>query len=258
MNYSKLLKDICSGKTDSLTNYPLVISTSLPYEIWKLSETDQKRTSYTSVVGKRATLVGYTKNSCEAEVTICDTNVNFVLPIRFVRFIVSENMYFVVWVSPDFVTQARLELYNGDDLLHHDTLPAIYHFNGSLEYCYKGKRHRTDGPAYLGTQCPLEAHYFQGRLHNTNGPALVLASGTKVFYEDGQIEKALFQNGASEYHSDGKRIRYEAADETVYVFKGGKLHSDSGPAVFNLRTGFEEFYINGIRTKPFQIKTTSL
>jgi hypothetical protein len=51
-------------------------------------------------------------------------------------------------------------------------------------YFKDGKLHRTDGPAYEGTNGDKE-WYIDGKLHRTDGPAYERADGSKWWYVDG-------------------------------------------------------------------------
>ena len=91
--------------------------------------------------------------------------------------------------------------------------------DGSKLYYFKGKLHRTDGPAveYAGG---TKYWYFEGKIHRTDGPAVEWADGTKEYYfkskrhrSDGPaVEHA---DGSKEYWFEGKKVTKSALKKLV-------------------------------------------
>ena len=82
--------------------------------------------------------------------------------------------------------------------------------DGSKEYWFEGKRHRTDGPAIEWANGSKQ-YWFEGKLHRTDGPAAEYASGSKEYYFEGKFHR-----------TDGPAIEY-AGGTKYYYFKGKKV-----------------------------------
>ena len=57
----------------------------------------------------------------------------------------------------------------------------VEYFDGSKHWYLNGKKHRVDGPAYIGANGSKQ-WCLNDKLHREDGPALELASGYKVWY----------------------------------------------------------------------------
>lgn len=144
--------------------------------------------------------------------------------------------------------------------------------SGRVEYFYKGKRHRDEGPAVIfstGTQ-----HWYQhGRHHREGGPAIIRydkRTGNNI-----AIEEIWLRNGVRHRTDGPARIRHphrieEPADiyhrgaiyhrraevsicgRKEYWFEG-KLHREDGPAIIDERSG-NEWYLHGIKVSKKDFK----
>jgi len=56
--------------------------------------------------------------------------------------------------------------------------------SGNKFWCYKGKRHRLDGPAVEYAN-GYKKYYINGKLHRLNGPAMEYPNGYKAYWING-------------------------------------------------------------------------
>jgi hypothetical protein len=57
--------------------------------------------------------------------------------------------------------------------------------SGHQEWHINGKRHRTDGPAFISVY-GSQAWYINGRCHRTDGPAVIRVKGTQHWWINGK------------------------------------------------------------------------
>jgi len=81
---------------------------------------------------------------------------------------------------------------------------------GDKHWYLHGKLHRTDGPAYEGTDGD-KLWYFDGKLHREGGPACEYADGDKLWYFDGKCHRTdgpaiEWADGTKEWYLDGKEL----------------------------------------------------
>jgi hypothetical protein len=131
----------------------------------------------------------------------------------------------------------------------------IKHLNGSKQWYKNGKRHREDGPAYIGAD-GTKAWYKNGKLHRVDGPAIEFPNGTKqwclndnLHREDGPAIE--YANGAKDWYLNGKLHRedgpaVEQADGLKEWWLNGQCHREDGPAV-ERADGCKEWWLNGKR-----------
>jgi hypothetical protein len=149
-------------------------------------------------------LIARYNNECEARVTLAH---------------VETPMCCRIWRDED-----------GKKHRYHD-LPALVFANGTREWYWHGKLHRTVAhqewkaiakPAVIcanGTQM----WYQEGKLHRADGPALVEANGTLEWYQRGNLHRA------SIFGEDvGPAVIYKNGTQLWY--QHGALHRDNGPA----------------------------
>lgn len=105
------------------------------------------------------------------------------------------------------------------------TLPS-----GARVWMKGDRRHRLDGPAYIGPEGTQE-HWVDGVRHRTDGPAVVRPDGSVSYYEDGLR------------HRVGGPAVIEASGTVEHYFRGA-LHRLDGPAILT-HDGRELFFVNG-------------
>jgi len=81
---------------------------------------------------------------------------------------------------------------------------------GTTSWWLDGKRHRVDGPAYMGEDGTLE-WWIDGKRHRTDGPACEYADGTKLWYLDGKRHRVNgpaieYAYGGKHWYLDGKEL----------------------------------------------------
>jgi len=85
-----------------------------------------------------------------------------------------------------------------NDKRHRTDGPAYIGADGYRVWYLNDKRHRTDGPAYIqanGTQ----GWYLNGKLHREDGPAVIRTNGGQGWYLNGQVyTEQEWQNAVSE------------------------------------------------------------
>jgi hypothetical protein len=80
-----------------------------------------------------------------------------------------------------------------------------------------GKIHRTDGPAYEGSD-GTKSWYIDGERHRTDGPAIEWSNGGKEWWVDGR-----------RHRTDGPAIEWKDGSKEWYV--NNKRHRTDGPAI---------------------------
>ena len=89
-----------------------------------------------------------------------------------------------------------------EDKENHHTIETDQH--GQLEYRYKGKLHREDGPA-IERPNGYKAWYKNGQLHREDGPAVAWVDGKKQWYLNGLCHR---EDGPAIIYPDGTKIWY--------------------------------------------------
>jgi antitoxin component YwqK of YwqJK toxin-antitoxin module len=133
---------------------------------------------------------------------------------------------------------------NGE--LHRDRdLPAIIHYDGTIEYYANGELHRDgDLPAEIYTD-GTKRYYKNGKLHRDGDlPAVINSNGTMEYYKngelyrDGDLPAIIWSDGTKEYykngelHRDGDLPAIIWSDGAMTYFKYGKRYRDGDlPAV---------------------------
>ena len=79
---------------------------------------------------------------------------------------------------------------------------------GTKQWLLNGKRHRTDGPAFVGADGHKQ-WLLNGKLHRTDGPAVEWADGNKEWWLNGKPHR-----------TDGPAV--EMADGSKYWWLNGK------------------------------------
>jgi len=112
-------------------------------------------------------------------------------------------------VSPDGTKEWW---FNGK--LHRSDGPAIERADGTKEWWLNGVQHRTDGPA-LERADGIKGWYIHGKLHRTDGPAIEGTDGTKEWFFNGKFlgsgDKgfwALWELLTEEERSDWKLLQW--------------------------------------------------
>jgi hypothetical protein len=77
--------------------------------------------------------------------------------------------------------------------------------DGTQEWFLNGKRHRTDGPAWIAAD-GTQAWYIDGHLHRTDGPAVSRADGTQAWYQHDQLHR-----------TDGPAIVYPSGHQLWFI-----------------------------------------
>lgn len=125
----------------------------------------------------------------------------------------------------------------------------ITHKDGLVEYKFKGRHHRENGPA-ITTPNGFKAFFQHGVLTNKPGePAMIEPDGTLWFYVDGVLHNtkgpAIKGANITEYWIDGKQ--YSEAEFTQFkqtlnnqwYNKGEYVYSDGKPAVALPGSGYK-------------------
>ena len=116
--------------------------------------------------------------------------------------------------------------------MNHKTQEVRTYENGTIEWYFNGKRHRTDGPAVIHPD-GYQVWYLNGKLHRTDGPAVIYSSGYQAWYQDGKRHRT---DGPAVIDSDGGQAWY----------LNGKPHRTDGPAVV-YSDGTKEWYLDNER-----------
>ena len=91
--------------------------------------------------------------------------------------------------------------------------------NGSIEWWFEGKLHRTDGPAIERTSGHKEWR-LEGRLHRTDGPAIEWANGGKSWWVEGKLHRTdgpavEWADGSKSWYLNGKEFTEEEHRKAV-------------------------------------------
>lgn len=107
-----------------------------------------------------------------------------------------------------------LTYYNG--LLHnYMEAPAI--INGCQIWCYYGRPHRENGPAFINSNGIFWFHH--GLLHNEDGPSVIIGD-SQLWYKFGLLHS--YNGDPAIWHADGSHEYYT----------NGLLHRDDAHAIY--------------------------